>query len=165
MLSQDFHKKCRAVQYADERNRAQKSRDCELLIGRVAGFLRADWPSRLSPVFAENRMWKFQRKKRNSALTSGKHLSVMCVTQGGGRSAFQCALQRVGTRPRNDWHWPFMNKSSLWGKALTEMNNCPASFTGGVLSASLTLTQPAPWKYTGFREAMIKVESFIPRRL
>lgn len=118
VLSQDFHKKCRAVQYADERNRSQKSRNRELLIGRAAGFLKADWPSRLSPVFAENRMWKFQRKKRNSALTSGKHLSVICVTQGGGRSEFQCALQRVGTRPRNDWHWPFMNKSSVWGKAL-----------------------------------------------
>lgn len=41
----------------------------------------------LSPVSGENRMWKFQRKKRNSTQTSGKHLCVICVTEGGGKAS------------------------------------------------------------------------------
>lgn len=87
-----------------ELNRSPKSRGCELLIGRAAEFFEADWLLGLSPAIAENRMWKLQRKKRNSTQTSGKHLSAIYVREGGGSGTFQRALKRVGTRPRNDWH-------------------------------------------------------------
>ena len=112
-----------------------------LVRGLSSSKLIGYWARRL--FFAENRMWKFQRKKRNSTLISCKHLSVMCVTEGGGRSTFQRALQRVGTRPRNDWHWPFYEyKRSLWRKALMKSHKCPADLTEWVLSASLTSSQP-----------------------
>ncbi|KAK5855158.1 hypothetical protein PBY51_005291 [Eleginops maclovinus] len=65
-----------------ELHRFLKSRDSELLISRTTEDLKADWLLDLSLVFAENRMWKFLRKMRNSTLTSGKHLSVICATKG-----------------------------------------------------------------------------------
>lgn len=64
--------------------------------------LTDDWLVRLSLAVAAIRMWKFQRKMRNSTLTGGEHLSVICVTQGGGRSTFQHTVQRVGTRSKKE---------------------------------------------------------------
>lgn len=84
-------------------------------------------------------MWKFQRKMRNSTQTGcGRpseiiFFSPFCVTrvETGPHSSY--TLQRVGTRPRNDWHRKMTVRfkgETLW------IDGCPSGPSSWMLSAS-----------------------------